>query len=190
MRRSSLVLAIACAVLLAGAVAFAAPLFTPGYENAPDFTLQAQGGERFTLSDQRGHPVVLFFGYTHCPDVCPTTLANLAHAVRARGLGDRVRVAFVTVDPRRDTPSVLRRYVALFDPHFVGLTGSRAQLDTVFDDYHVWSKEVPSGGAAGEYFMSHSTTVYFIDRDGRLRGLGDWNDSPGALQRDLRTYFS
>lgn len=174
---------------ICAAFAFAAPLLTHASENAPDFTLKTARGD-FTLSQQRGRAVVLFFGYTHCSDVCPTTLAKLAHTIRARGLAGSVRVAFVTVDPRRDTAAALARYVQLFDSNFVGLTGDPRRLDSVFDLYHVWSKALPANARSTDYAVAHSTATYFIDRTGRLRGVGDWDDSQAALDREFAQYFS
>jgi protein SCO1/2 len=187
-RTFSLVAVVSAAI--ASAAFIAAPAFAPAYETAPDFTLVAQDGRSFALSQQRGRPVVLFFGYAHCSDVCPMTLATLARTIRSGQLDDTVRVAFVTVDPRRDTPPVLKRFVRLFDPHFIGLTGSRRQLDSVFDAYHVWNREIPAARGSDGYEMAHSTAVYFIDRNGRLRGLGGPSDSPATLARHFQEFFS
>jgi protein SCO1/2 len=158
-------------------------------ERAPtfDFTLTDQAGHPFTLSRQRGRAVALFFGYTHCPDVCPTTLANLAHARSALGdAGRNIVVVFVTVDPRRDTPPVLREFVALFDRSFVGLTGTPEQLAPVYRAYHVTHRIVAEPASATGYNVSHTSLVYFIDRDGRLRGYGDWTDRPETFEQSLR----
>jgi protein SCO1/2 len=152
-----------------------------------DFTLTDQHGRPFKLSQYRGRVVVLFFGYAHCPDVCPTTLANLAHARSALGAAGRnVTVAFVTVDPQRDTPAVLRSFVALFDRSFVGLTGTPAQLAPVYRAYHVTHSIVPAPASAAGYDVSHTSLVYFIGRDGRLRGYGDWTDPPDTFEQSLR----
>ena len=152
-----------------------------------DFTLTDQHGRPFRLSQYRGRVVVLFFGYAHCPDVCPTTLANLAHARSALGdAGRNVTVAFVTVDPQRDTPAVLRSFVALFDRSFVGLTGTPAQLAPVYRAYHVAHRIVPAPASAAGYDVSHTSLVYFIGRDGRLRGYGDWTDPPDTFEQSLR----
>jgi protein SCO1/2 len=153
---------------------------------APDFTLVDGDARPFTLAAQRGHPVVLFFGYTRCPDTCPTTLAHLAQAVRVPDVPRDVRVAFVTVDPARDTPALLARYARLFDPHFIGLTGTARTLDTVYSAYHVWSRPVAIGRPGSDYIVGHGTTIYYIGRDGSLRNFGRWDDTVPAIARQLR----
>jgi protein SCO1/2 len=177
----------AVALVLVCAAISAARLLFPGAAQAPDFTLTDQDGRPYTLSAQRGHAVALFFGYAHCPDVCPTTLAALARAKRKLGTaGAGYDVVFVTVDPARDTPATLKRYVHLFDPSFVGLTGTPAQLDPVYSAYHVYHKIDDSTRSANGYLVMHSSIVEFIGPDGRLRGFGDWNDSPAALAALMR----
>jgi len=179
---------------LAGIVLLAVALwhtFGPRPNLAPDFTLTDQSGAPFTLSMQRPHPVVLFFGYTHCPDACPTALASMARALRMAGMDDSVRVAFISVDPHRDTPAVLKRYVNLFDPHFVGVTGTRPQLERVEDAYHTWSAEIPADhGPHDDYTVAHGSTIYFIDGGGALRGFASWDDDPAKLASALKQYFS
>ena len=154
-------------------------LFVPSGPIAPDFTLTDQNGHPYTLSARRGRPVALFFGYTHCPDVCPTTLQALALAKRKLGAaGETFDVALITVDPKRDTPAVLKRYVHLFDPAFSGLTGSAAELAPVYAAYHIEHEIVPAtkGSAAG-YTVAHSSVVQFVSPGGRLRGTGNFSDS-------------
>jgi protein SCO1/2 len=152
---------------------------------AADFTLSDQYGHSFTLSHHRGRPVVLFFGYTHCPDVCPTILANLKSARTAIGpKGADILVALITVDPQRDTPGELGRFVSAFDPSFLGLTGTTAQLKPVYRAYHVRYEKQEVG--AGGYLVSHTAFVYYIGRDGRVRGYGTWSDPRDILEEDLR----
>jgi protein SCO1 len=159
-----------------------AQLLVPHGPLAPDFTLPDQSGRPFRLSDLRGHSVALFFGYTHCPDVCPTTLAALARAKRKLGAdGARFDVVFVTVDPQRDTRAVVAKYVHLFDPSFIGLTGTEAQLAPVFAAYKVYHQALPPQGSAVGYLVAHSSTVDFIGPHGRIRGFGDWSDTPDEL---------
>lgn len=169
-----LVLACAAAVLLR--------VLLPSGPRAPDFTLTDQDGHPYTLSAHRGHPIALFFGYAHCPDVCPTTLSALARAKRKLAPGSEpFDVVLVTVDPARDDPATLKRYVHLFDPAFAGLTGTEAQLDPVYAAYHVYH-EIGSGkGSANGYIVAHSSAVQFISPGGRLRGTSDWSDSPDEL---------
>jgi len=156
-----------------------------GLRIAPDFTLTNQNGARFTLSHERGHPVVLFFGYAHCPDVCPTILANLKRALGTLGpAGAGVVVALVTVDPARDDGPALRRFLAAFDPSFVGLTGSKAALAPVYRAYHV--RYAKQAGNAGDYLVSHTAFVYYIGPGGRIRAIGTWSDDQPVLEEDLK----
>ena len=152
----------------------------------PQVALIDQDGRSFRLTDERGKEVVLFFGYAHCPDICPTTLAKLAQADRILGKANDVTVAFITVDPQRDTVSALKRYVDLFDPHFYGLTGSQAALNTLYAAYHVWHQRLPNHGSAAGYLMAHSSAIYMLDRNGRLRVIHDWSDSPAILAHDMQ----
>jgi protein SCO1/2 len=133
-----------------------------------DFTLTADDGSDYTLSDSRGKVVVLSFGYTHCPDVCPTGLAVIANALNS--IGDdakRVDAFFVSLDPERDTPDFLRQYTRFFHPGLRGLTGSADQLQQVADDYHV-RYEFVGKGTATRYTMDHSANIYVVDVQGRL----------------------
>ena len=162
--------------------------FAPKVVLAPDFTLVDQDGRPFTLSALRGHPVALFFGYTHCPDECPTTLAHLAQAIKAPGVPSDVHVAFLTVDPERDSPRVLKRYVSLFDPHFIGLTGTRRVMDPVYAGYHVWTQAVPVHHGPNDYSVAHGTTIYYIARDGSIKGLGSWDDDTPQIARAFQEF--
>jgi len=181
-RFAGLVPLLVCAALLANPErACAADL---SGASAPDFTLSDQHGKPFTLSKERGRPVVLFFGYAHCPDVCPTILANLIRAKASLGTaGSRITIALVTVDPARDTPEALGEFVSAFDPSILGLTGRAARLADVYRAYHV--RIIKQPGGPGGYLVSHTAFVYYIDRDGRLRGFGTWNDSQAILHDDL-----
>jgi protein SCO1/2 len=159
--------------------------------SAPDFTLTDQDGHPWTLSHERGlRSVALFFGYTHCPDVCPTTLAHLIEAKRLSGKdGSDLQIVFVTVDASRDTPPTLKRYVRLFGPEIVGLTGDARATRPVYSAYHVWHQSLPGGNGAG-YLVSHSSAVYLIDRSGRLRSIADWSDEPAHLAAQLKDLTS
>jgi protein SCO1/2 len=172
----------AVALVLACAAAVLVRVFLWSGPAAPDFTLTDQDGRPYRLSAHRGHAIALFFGYAHCPDVCPTTLAALARAKRKLGAaGTSFDVVLVTVDPARDDPATLKRYVRLFDPAFAGLTGTEAQLDPVYAAYHVYHQVASGKGGANGYVVMHSSAVQFISPDGRLRGIGDWSDSPDQL---------
>jgi protein SCO1/2 len=174
--------ALACAL----GVIFTASLGqAAGYplRRAPDFRLIDQRGKPFTLAQYRGRPIVLFFGYAHCPDVCPTILAKLKHARDTVAHARDSVVALVTVDPRRDTAAVLGRFVGEFDPDFIGLTGASAQLDRVYRAYHV--KIINTIGDSDGYLVAHTAFVYYIDRAGRLSGFGTWDDPQPVLDEDL-----
>ncbi len=157
---------------------------------APDFTLTDDADRPWTLSDQHGKTVALFFGYTHCADTCPTTLAKLAKAIETLGnrSGD-AEIAFVTVDPERDTPNVLRHYIARFSGgKIVGLTGTTAQVRQVEHHYHVWAQKIPGVHKnVDDYDDAHSSSVYLIDRDGRERVVHDDDDSLQSFAADIGT---
>jgi protein SCO1/2 len=136
-----------------------------------DFSLPDTSGKIRTLADYKGKVVVLFFGYTHCPDVCPTTMAELSQALQQLGPDDakRVQVLFVTVDPERDTPALLAQYVPAFNPTFIGLRpADQAQLTKVTKDFRVYYAKVP-GKTADSYTMDHTAASYVFDPDGKLR---------------------
>ena len=170
-------------VLALGASLFA---YLSGRDRAPDFTLLDQKGS-FTLSEQHGRVVLLFFGYTHCPDVCPATMANLEHALASLGTaGKDAEIAFVTVDAKRDSPAVLARYAELFGPNVIGLTGADAAVDRVYAAYHVFHQDLPRQPGDSTYYVAHSSAVYYIDRNGRLSGFGDWTETPAQIAKRLR----
>jgi protein SCO1/2 len=185
-RRIALVAAVSL-LTLAIVVVGILELFVPHGPLAPDFTLTDQSGRLFHLSDLRGHVVALFFGYTHCPDVCPTTLAALARAKRKLGAdGARFDVVFVTVDPQRDTAGVVGKYVRLFDPTFIGLTGTQAQLAPIYAAYKVYHQALPAHNSAVSYLVAHSSRVDFIGTYGRIRSFGDWGNTPDELAAEVR----
>jgi len=153
---------------------------------AADFALTNPEGQTVRLSDYRGQLVLLFFGYTHCPDVCPTTLAQFKR-VRAQ-LGspaERVRFVFITVDPERDTPELLRTYLAGFDPTFIGLTGATADLEAVWKSYGVY-REKRAVGSALDYSMDHTARIYAVDTRGNLRMTWLLDTDTAELLQDVR----
>ena len=152
-----------------------------------DFTLTASSdGATVHGEDFRGKVVLLYFGYTHCPDVCPTTLSLLSRAVSALGASaDQVRVLFVSVDPARDTLDQLKTYAAAFGPEFVGLRGSEAELKTFTKRYRV-SYGYGKPDARGAYEVSHSSAVYVFDREGEIRLLIGSTDSAAVITGDLQ----
>lgn len=131
------------------------------------FTLTASDGQPFPSSKLNGRPAAMFFGFTHCPDVCPTTLARLAKLRRQLGKGDdALSIVFISVDPERDTPAEIGNYLKLFDTPVIGLTGTQAQLDQVKKQYGIYSRKVEQPGAG--YSVDHTATVILIDRNGQF----------------------
>jgi protein SCO1 len=159
---------------------------------APDFALATSDGDEFRLSQARGKVIALTFGYTNCPDVCPTVLAELAQ-MRARlgGGAQHVQVLYVSVDPERDTAARLRAYTELFDKTFVGLTGSAHQLGPVWKAYGVSiaRRDIPGGGP-NAYSVHHTASVYLIDTTGRLRVMAPFGTPVDDLVHDVRALLA
>ena len=151
-----------------------------------DFALTDHNGKPRTLADFRGKAVVVFFGYTQCPDVCPTTLAALAETMKQLGPdADRVQVLFVTVDPERDTRELLAQYVPAFDPRFLGLYGNADATGRVAKEFKiVYQKQ--AGASPGSYTMDHSAGTYVFDPQGRLRLFVGLAQGPDVFTHDLR----
>ena len=177
---------------------FAAILIVTGYAPSPvgqavaavggPFQLQDQNGKRVTDADMKGKPFLVFFGYTHCPDVCPTTLFDMSQLMKELGPdADRTGVLFITVDPERDTPQVLKDYLSNFDPHLRALTGDRAAVDGAIKAYRVYAKKVPL--EKGDYTMDHTAVVYLMDKNGRFVAPFDVSRTPAAEAADLRRYL-
>jgi protein SCO1/2 len=151
--------------ILLTAMSACAPTPTP-----KDFTLTDQTGQPFSLNSQRGKVVMLFFGYTMCPDVCPTTLSKLTSVTSKLGADrGRVKTVYVTVDPERDSPAVLKADLDLFDLDAVGLTGTREEIDKVVAMYGATYEITPTPSSAAKYSVAHSTTLYVIDAAGVVR---------------------
>ena len=149
--------------------AFRGTTYAEPYPVAPDFELTQANGSGFQLSEQRGKIVMLFFGYTSCPDVCPITMAELNQALeKLDDQAAQVQVLLVTVDPQRDTPERVQEYVDHFNPNFIGLSGSEAELAKVWNDYGVF-REVVEGTSAAGYLVNHTARVTMIDQQGNLR---------------------
>lgn len=158
-----------------------------GAEYARDLPLTDHLGQPRSLQDFRGKVIVVFFGYTQCPDVCPTTMQELAEVKQMLGKdGDRLQGIFVTVDPERDTPEVLKAYMGNFDPSFVALTGSAKQLAAVAKDFKIYFKKV-DGKTATSYTMDHSAGSYVYDPAGRLRVYHRYGSGAQALAADVRS---
>jgi len=154
---------------------------------ASDFTLTDQNGKPFTLSSMRGKVILLYFGYTSCPDVCPLTLSDMAAARKDLGQdANQVQVIFVTVDPERDSQQVLQKYVPAFDPTFIGVRGTPAEIKTVADAYGVKYKKTLLENSALGYAVDHSAFIYVIDRSGQLRELLPFGTQRQDITSDLK----
>jgi protein SCO1/2 len=140
-----------------------------GSDIGRDFELTDHTGKRRTLADYRGKVVALFFGFVQCPDVCPTTLAELAQVKKELGAdGEKFQVLFITLDPERDTQEVLASFVPAFDPSFVALRGNRTEIDKVASDFKVFAQKVVDKGG-GVYTIDHTAATYVFDAGGRIR---------------------
>ena len=151
------------------------------------FTLTDQNGATVTDASFKGEPFLVFFGYTHCPDVCPTTLSDMSQMLNALGKDRKTRAAFITVDPERDTPAVLKDYLSNFDPRIVGLTGSPQSVAAVEKAYRVYSKKVPTEG--GEYSMDHTAIVYLMDKSGAFVNAFNLEQAPEKAAKELEAYL-
>jgi protein SCO1/2 len=157
-----------------------------GVDWGKDFNLTDHLGQSRRLNDFKGKAVVLFFGYTQCPDVCPTTLAELAAVKRDLGPdGDRVQGVFVSVDPQRDTPEVLKAYMASFDPGFVALRGTPEEIKTAAQNFKVFYAQVP-GKTEGSYTVDHTAGTYVFDAQGKVRLFVRYGSGAEALRHDLK----
>jgi protein SCO1 len=166
---------------------FKAGDFSPPRQ-APDFSLRGSDGGELKLSRYRGKVVVLGFGFTSCPEICPTTLAVLAQARKKLSVSaDEVQVVYVTVDPERDDTERMRKYLASFDPTFVGGTGSAEQLAAVRQAYGVVAEKKPF---AGGYMVAHSSFTYLIDREGSLRALMPYGHTADDYVHDVKLLLS
>jgi protein SCO1/2 len=182
--------------VLVAAVAVAAPLYwltrTPiasrlSGDAAIDkpFTLTAADGQPFSTASLRGKPFAVFFGFTHCPDICPTTLAEMSGFLSQFGNEARdLRVLFVTVDPERDTAAVMKDYMVNFDPRIIALTGTPAQIDRVRTAYGAFAEKVSLPG--GGYTMDHVASVYLMDRQGKFFGTLDYQEGLEVKRAKLR----
>jgi protein SCO1/2 len=177
---------------------FGAILFVTGRASLPigqavagvggPFHLEDQNGKAVSDADMKGKPFLVFFGFTHCPDICPTTLFDMSQLMQALG-PDAARTAalFITVDPERDTPAVMKDYLSNFDPHLRGLTGDQASVSAATRAYRVYAKKVPLEN--GDYTMDHTAVVYLMDKDGRFVAPFDMSRKPEAEAADLRRYM-
>ena len=157
---------------------------------AADFELTDQNGQKFRLSDQDGEIILLFFGYSNCPDVCPLTMSEYKQMKEMLGeQADQVRFVFVTVDPERDTQARLSEYVNAFDPEIIGLTGSRTELEPVWKSYGVYQAKQETGSAAG-YTVDHTSRTYLIDQDGNWQLTYPFEMEKEDILSDVRYLLS
>ena len=197
MTRTIRVLALAAA-FLAGAAALAAiavviwprggeVAVSPSAVGGP-FRLTDQNGRAVTEADFKGKPFLVFFGFTHCPDICPTALFEMSETFRRLG-GDAEKIGalFISVDPTRDTPEKLKEYLQSFHPRISALTGTQAEIDEVTKAYKAYAKKVPLDG--GEYTMDHSAIVYLMDREGRFVAPFNLKRPADEAAKDLRRYL-
>jgi protein SCO1 len=188
-RRSCIAAVLLCAFTLAACTGPAAPKFqgsdVTGSSFARDFKLTDSSGAQRTLADFRGKVVVIFFGYTQCPDACPTTLSELAAVMQTLGPdAAKVQVLFVTVDPERDTAALLAQYVPAFNPSFLGLRGDAEATAAVAKEFKVLYQKQP-GSTPGSYSMDHSAGTFIFDPDGRLRVYVSYGQSPQVFAHDI-----
>jgi protein SCO1/2 len=152
------------------------------------FRLIDQHGSQITEQDFQGRPFLVFFGYTHCPDICPTTLFDVSELMRALGKdADRTGALFITVDPERDTPAMMKEYMSSFDPHLRGATGDQKAIDAAEKAYRVYAKKVPA--EHGDYSMDHTALVYLMDKQGRFVAPFSLKRRPEELAAELRKYM-
>jgi protein SCO1/2 len=183
---SGLVLCLGIVVVLSGR------LSAPGAQQVAaiggPFKLIDQDGRPMSDQDLKGQPFLVFFGFTHCPDICPTTLFEISEILRSLGHdAARTRALFITVDPERDTPPIMKEYLSSFDPHLSGLTGGAAEIAAVAKAYRVYYKKVPLDD--GSYTMDHTAIVYLMDKQGRFVAPFSIKRTTEAAAADLRRYM-
>lgn len=197
MRKTLLAGALALAVLASGTyfafrptapadLGFRAGVFDPP-RAAPGFVLDGSDGKKLSLHDHLGKVIIVEFGFTYCDNVCPITLARLTEVYKKLGSAAKdVQLIYVTVDPKRDTPDRLREHLTTFNPTFLGATGSPTELDAVFKSYGVVAEQVAPTNNAQGYAFDHSSSLYLVDRKGKLRVLVPFGTSADDMVHDLR----
>jgi protein SCO1 len=152
------------------------------------FQLTDQTGQTVTDKNLKGKPTLIFFGFTHCPDVCPTSLFEISEVLKAMGKdADQVNAYFVSIDPERDTADAMKDYLSSFDPHLKGLTGDREAVAKVISEYRVYARKVPLKD--GDYTMDHTALTYLMDREGQFVAPFNLKRTPEAAAADLRRYL-
>jgi protein SCO1/2 len=152
------------------------------------FQLTDQAGQTVTEKSMQGHPTLIFFGFTHCPDVCPTTLLEISEVLRVMGKdADSVNAYYISVDPERDTAAAMKDYLSSFDPRLKGLVGNSEAIAKVLSEYRVYAKKVPLKD--GDYTMDHTALIYLMDRDGKFVSPFNLNRKPEEAASDLKRYL-
>jgi protein SCO1/2 len=152
------------------------------------FQLTDQTGQTITEKNMQGRPTLIFFGFTHCPDVCPTTLFEISEVLKAMGKdADRVNAYYISVDPERDTTATMKEYLSSFDPRLRGLTGDSEQIAKVLSEYRVYARKVPLKD--GDYTMDHTALTYLMDRDGKFVSPFNLKRTPEQAAADLKQYL-
>jgi protein SCO1/2 len=181
-------LALCLGVILIAREHMAAPGAPQAAAIGGPFRLTDQDGRIVTEEDFKGQPSLVFFGFTHCPDVCPTTLFDISQIMRALGPdADRTRAVFITVDPERDTQPVLKDYLSSFDPHVSGLTGDLPSITAVAKEYRAYFKKVALDG--GDYTMDHTAITYLMDKEGRFVSPFNLRRTTEEAAADLRRHL-
>ena len=152
------------------------------------FQLTDQNGKAVTDKSLKGKPTLIFFGYTHCPDVCPTSLFEISEVLRAMGKdADKFNAVFISVDPERDTQATMKDYLSSFDPHLEGLSGDPAEVAKVITSYRVYAKKVPAKD--GDYTMDHTALIYLMDRNGQFVSPFNLKRTPEEAATELKRYL-
>ncbi len=177
-----------------GALSVLVYAFVPvlGDRNAPAlgnaYTMLTSDGRVVTSAELSGRPYLVFFGYTHCPDYCPTTLYDISAVFKELGPDKRIAAILITVDPERDTPEVLKNYLSNFDSRIIGLTGDPPKLEAIERAFRVYAKKVP-GVMPGDYTVDHTGAVYLMDKRGKFVSVFDLQRPPQQAARELEAYF-
>ena len=184
---AAVALAILLTVLFARPASFRGTMYGEPFPPAPAISLKSADGDVFDLGDANGKLTLVFFGYTYCPDICPTTLAELKLALErlSDAEAERVQVVFISVDPDRDTPEGVQAYVERFNPGFIGLSGTLDELEPIWTGYGVY-REVVEGTSATNYIINHTARVTLIDQDGNMRLTYGFQTPPEDIAHDIQ----
>jgi protein SCO1 len=188
---AAVALAVLLTVLFSKPANFRGTLYGEPFPPAPEISLMDSSGNSFSLSGNHGKITLLFFGYTFCPDVCPTTLAEMKLAVDRLNRTDaaQVQVVFISVDPDRDTTEGMQKYVERFNPNFIGLSGSLAELEPIWSGYGVY-REIVDGTSATNYIINHTARVTLIDQNGNMRLTYGFQTPPEDIAHDIELLLS